>query len=80
MTNPVTNTNTNTETRVTSWVEFGHYGLTHYRIWTQQDGRHWFQRHEWKSADGSTVLEDWINGLPGHAFGSHPVETAKTEG
>ena len=31
-----------------------------YRIWMLWDGFIWWQRHEWKAADGSTVAEKWI--------------------
>ena len=49
------------EIRVTEWKSFGHYGLTHYRIWTRPGtfGKS-AQRHEWKREDGSTDLEEWI--------------------
>ena len=40
-------------------------GLTAYRIHQQFDGMRWFQRHEWKSADGTTELEAWIPGVTG---------------
>lgn len=48
------------EIKRTGWVEFGHHGVSHYRIWKQQDGHRWFQRHEWKREDGSIEMDDWI--------------------
>lgn len=35
-------------------------GYVAYRIWKMFDGLTWFQRHEWKMANGDTEKEDWI--------------------
>lgn len=60
----------NIDTRATDWQEckegpwypsLPHGGYTHYRIWQQFDGMRWFQRHEWKRADGSLEMEGWIS-------------------
>ncbi len=57
------------ETRETGWNEckggpwhtsLPHGGYVAYRIWQQFDGMRWFQRHEWKRADGSLEMERWI--------------------
>lgn len=65
------NATLNVETRVTDWVEcksgpwypsLPHGGFVAYRIWQQFDGMRWFQRHEWKRADGTVDIEAWING------------------
>lgn len=62
------------ETKVTEWSEcvngpwypsMSHGGYVAYRIWQQFDGMRWFQRHEWKRADGSLEMQDWINGVQG---------------
>lgn len=59
------------ETRLTPWEHCvdgpWHPGLRHggyvaYRIWVQFDGLRWYQRHEWKCADGSTEFDPWIKG------------------
>ncbi|NOV17854.1 hypothetical protein E5S70_17525 [Ensifer adhaerens] len=56
-------------TQVTDWNEckggpwypsMSHGGFAAYRIWQQFDGMRWFQRHEWKRADGSLEMETWI--------------------
>ncbi len=71
------------ETRVTDWFEckdgpwypnMKHGGLVSYRIWQQFDGMRWFQRHEWKAADGSTDTQEWINGVKDWCLGAHPVQ------
>lgn len=49
-----------TETRVTPWRPFGHYGATHVRIWARQTPHGLFQRHEWRCEDGSSRKEGWI--------------------
>lgn len=64
-------------TQVTDWTDYGHYGFAAYRIWTQFDGRSWWQRHEWKREDGSIDLQDWIPSIPGHAHNSRPVASAE---
>lgn len=65
---------TQEETRVTEWQvcvdgpwypSLSHGGYVSYRIWQQFDGLRWFQRHEWKCADGSFEKEAWINGANG---------------
>lgn len=62
------------ETRVSKWAEckdgpwypsIGNGGYDAYRIWVQFDGRRWYQRHEWKFADGSTEMEKWIDSPSG---------------
>ena len=58
------------ETRHTDWIVNG--DLT-YRIWQEFDGVRWFQRHEWKNADGSTRMDDWIRGAAGWCPGSEEV-------
>lgn len=72
-----------TETRVTEWQEcadgpwypsMSHGGLTHYRIWQQFDGMRWFQRHEWKRANGTTEMQDWISGGAGWCETAMPAE------
>ena len=56
---------TTIETRRTNWiVNAVDQGLV-YRIWQQFDGMRWFQRHEWKLADGSIRMDDWIRGAAG---------------
>lgn len=73
------------ETRVTDWracvggpwyPALAHGGLVAYRIWTQHDGLRWFQRHEWKCADGTIHADDWINGYPGWCANSTRVMEA----
>lgn len=58
--------------RVTDWhackdgpwyPSLPHGGFTHYRIWQRHDTLSWFQRHEWKRADGTTETDDWIIGV-----------------
>jgi len=62
------------ETRVTPWTEckdgpwypgLSNGGYSAYRIWQQFDGLRWFQRHEWKCADGSVETDEWIRGAEG---------------
>lgn len=62
------------ETKVTDWTEckdgpwhhsMSHGGYVAYRVWQQFDGMRWFQRHEWKAANGSTELDAWISGVKG---------------
>lgn len=74
------------ETRVTDWSEckdgpwypgLSHGGYRSYRIWKQFDGLRWFQRHEWKCADGSIEMEDWIDSSVG-AWGCC-VETVEAD-
>lgn len=57
------------ETRVTDWqniidgpwyTSLSHGGYVAYRIFIQSDGMRWFQRHEWRCADGSIETEKWI--------------------
>jgi hypothetical protein len=71
-----------TETRVTEWLpctggpwypELPHGGFAAYRIWQEFDGRSWFQRHEWKRADGSLEMEKWIPGVSGWCSDATPV-------
>lgn len=71
-----------TETRATDWQEckggpwypsLSHGGFVAYRIWQQFDGLRWFQRHEWKRADGTTELESWIAGASGWCPSARPV-------
>ena len=59
---------TNAE-KITEWFtckngpwhpSLSHGGYVAYRIWFHGDGRSWFQRHEWKRADGSFELNAWI--------------------
>jgi hypothetical protein len=65
-----------TETRVNDWFSvegspaWVGSGISAYRVWQQFDGRRWHQRHEWKRADGSTDLENWIDGASGWCVGS----------
>lgn len=63
-----------TDTRVTGWQQcvdgpwypsLDHGGYVAYRIWQQFDGLRWFQRHEWRRADGSLEMNDWIKGAQG---------------
>ena len=74
-----------TGTRVTDWCKCAdgpwypslpHGGFVAYRIWQQFDGLRWFQRHEWKYADGSTRMDDWINGVASWSADAAPVEEA----
>jgi len=76
----------NIETRCTDWTKcvdgpwypsLSGGGLVAYRIWQQFDGLRWFQRHEWKNADGSTELENWIDGAAGWCVNSKPVAQAE---
>lgn len=71
------------ETRVTDWFEckdgpwyptMKNGGLVAYRIWQQFDGMRWFQRHEWKAADGSIDIQEWINGAKDWCPSAHPVQ------
>lgn len=65
------------ETRVTHWIAFGHYGLTHYRIWQKKTAHGMWQRHEWKREDGTTNMEEWIASPNlGWSVGSTPVAEA----
>jgi len=75
------------ETRVTPWrdlvggpwyPEREHGGTAAYRIWQQYDGMRWFQRHEWRHADGSTEIDKWINGASGWAHGAKTGQTNTT--
>ncbi|WMT88245.1 hypothetical protein NO932_06450 [Pelagibacterium sp. 26DY04] len=71
------------ETKVTDWdpckngpwyPSLPHGGYVAYRIWQQFDGLRWFQRHEWKNADGSTEMEDWIKGVSGWCTSAKPAD------
>ena len=71
-----------TDTRATDWQEckngpwypnLTHGGTTHYRIWQQFDGMRWFQRHEWKHANGACEMQDWIPGANGWCPSSAPI-------
>jgi hypothetical protein len=71
-----------TDTRVTEWrrcVDGPWYpshpdgGIVAYRVWQQFDGLRWYQRHEWRHADGSSHLEEWINGVAGWCIDAHPI-------
>lgn len=75
----------NPQTKVTTWVTCKdgpwypcppHGGYVAYRIWQQFDGLRWFQRHEWKRADGSLEMDEWIPGFAGWA--STATEIAAT--
>lgn len=77
----MTSTAQTTEIRRTDWIQCKdgpwypsapHGGIAAYRIWTQFDGRTWWQRHEWKNADGSTRMNEWIHGH-GHCVDSGPI-------
>lgn len=63
------------ETRRTDWLTID--GLAPYRIWTQFDGLRFFQRHEWRNADGSTEIEGWIPGGTCHVAGGKSAEAAR---
>lgn len=74
------------DTRVSNWTEcvggpwypdLAHGGFVSYRIWQQFDGLRWFQRHEWKRADGSVELQDWINGVTGWCPGAAKAEGSR---
>lgn len=61
------------ETRATDWIEckdgpwypeLPHGGFLAYRIFQQTDGRRWFQRHDWKRADGIVETGYWIDSPP----------------
>ena len=56
------------------YPSLNHGGYVAYRIWQQFDGLRWFQRHEWKRADGSVEMDIWINGVAGWCDGSAVVE------
>lgn len=67
------------QTQVTEWTPcangpwyptLSHGGYVAYRIWQEFDGRAWFQRHEWKRADGTLEMENWIRGAAGWSAGS----------
>lgn len=73
------------ETRVTDWQSckdgpwyssLPHGGYVAYRIWQQCDGLRWFQRHEWKRADGTLEMEAWIDGARGWSVSAKPVALA----
>jgi hypothetical protein len=64
------------EDRVTPWLAFGHYGLTHCRIWNRQTPFGMFQAHEWKREDGSTFMEKWITGPRGWSKAAEPSSEA----
>lgn len=62
------------ETKAGAWVtckdgpwypSLPHGGFVAYRIWQKTDGLSWFQRHEWKRADGTQEAEEWIRGVSG---------------
>lgn len=66
-----------TDIRRTEWIAckdgpwypgLDHGGFVAYRIWKEFDGRKWWQRHEWKCANGTVTMENWIHSLDG--FGS----------
>lgn len=70
------------ETRRTEWTKcvdgpwypnLSHGGYAAYRIWQQFDALRWFQRHEWKCADGSIEMEEWIDGVRGWSANAAPV-------
>ena len=70
------------ETRHTDWHKcvdgpwypsLPHGGIVAYRIWQQFDGLRWFQRHEWKAADGSIQMDEWINGASGWCSDAQPA-------
>lgn len=73
------------ETRVTPWTDcidgpwhpsLPNGGVAAYRIWQQFNGREWFQRHEWRNADGTTSMDAWINGAKGWNSRAETVEAA----
>lgn len=45
---------------VTEWQDYPHYGMSAYRIWVRREFGVWQQRHEWRRADGSIQMDDWI--------------------
>lgn len=58
-----------TQTTCTKWTDckngpwyptLPHGGYVAYRIWFETDGRSYFQRHEWKRADGTIEMDGWI--------------------
>ena len=57
------------ETPATDWIKcvdgpwypgLSHGGYVAYRIWHGDNGLTYYQRHEWKRADGSLEMENWI--------------------
>jgi hypothetical protein len=73
---------TEATTKRTDWIackdgpwhpELPHGGTVAYRIWSQTDGRQFWQRHEWKRADGSIQMDDWICGGSKHVANGHAV-------
>lgn len=61
------------EIKRTDWIickdgpwypNLGNGGLVAYRIWKKTDGYQWFQRHEWKGADGAIQMDEWIRSIP----------------
>lgn len=69
------------ETRVTDWADcidgpwypgLSHGGYVAYRIRQQFDGLRWFQRHEWKCADDSIQIDEWIDGVRIWCPQTHP--------
>lgn len=72
----------NIETKVIDWQEckngpwyptLSNGGYDAYRIWQRFDGLSWLQRHEWKAANGSTEMDQWIKGVSGWLPSSSPV-------
>lgn len=67
------------QTKVTPWAQFNHYGLTHARIWTKKTPFGLWQRHEWRREDGSTSAEPWTptgaKDHPAHALPATPKPT-----
>ncbi|MES0207893.1 hypothetical protein NKJ93_02185 [Mesorhizobium sp. M0028] len=68
--------NATTETRRTDWIRNKFSPELIYRIWQQFDGRRWSQRHEWLNMDGTTRMDDWIDGAAGWCLGSMPASQA----
>ena len=47
--------------KVSDWRDFGHYGISHVRVWLCQCGCHWFQRHEYaEEGRNQTRLKPWL--------------------
>ncbi|MEM1046509.1 MAG: hypothetical protein AAGL24_10170 [Pseudomonadota bacterium] len=47
------------EYKTGEWKEFGYYGNAEYRVHTKSDGFQAWQRHEWKTYQG-THFDPWI--------------------
>jgi len=73
------------ETRITEWVNvedspaWDGSPVAAYRIRVMFDSLCWWQSHEWKYRDGTTMVEDWIRGLSRFPTHSRTIQSAKLD-